>query len=114
MMCSCEWRNPVFQYLHLHRSCRKEKDTKVQQICGSFHTNRRRRGRILFANYMTHLPFACLKVLSSFFRRPLSHDSVTSSTGRHRRPLYELGEGSFVLPDPAREVDASCRIFSII
>src|SRR5277367_539613 len=45
------------------------------------------------------------------FQKTLSHDSVTSSTGRHRWPLYELGEGSFVLPDPAHELDASCRIF---
>lgn len=45
------------------------------------------------------------------FQRTPSHDNVTSSTGRHRWLLYELGEGSFVLPDPAHELDASCRIF---
>ena len=43
------------------------------------------------------------------FQKTLSHDSVTSSTGRQRWPLYELGEGSFVLPDPVQELDASCR-----
>jgi hypothetical protein len=45
------------------------------------------------------------------FQKTLSHDSVTSSAGRHCWPLYELGEGSFVLPDRAHEPDASCRIF---
>jgi hypothetical protein len=45
------------------------------------------------------------------FQKTLSHESVTSSIGRHRWPLYELGEGSFVLLDPAHELDACCGIF---
>jgi len=45
------------------------------------------------------------------FQKTLSYESITSSTGRHRWPLYELGEGSFALLDPAQELDACCGIF---